>query len=376
MRVDAAHKHPVKFRGVEYIRIGSYKKRLIDYAEHQRRLWRVLDAYSFEEGIAQADLGVEQIVQLLDYPAFFSLHKIPLPESRSSIIDALEAAGLIRHDVENQWQITNAGALLYAKDLQDFSRLGRKAARVIHYEGTARITTRKEQVGQRGYAAGFQGLIGYVVDQLPNSEVIENDIRLDELQFPRLAIRELVANALIHQDLTITGAGPMIEIFADRLEITNPGVPLLDPLRFIDLAPRSRNEFLGTAMRKIGVAEERGSGWDKVAREIEIHQLPPAMVEVKDEQTRVTIFSPKPLKSMDKPERALAVYQHACLRYVSNEHTNNTSIRKRFAIADRNKAAASRLIKDAIDEKLIVPYDPAAGPRVMRYVPYWANPDL
>lgn len=167
----------------------------------------------------------------------------------------------------------------------------------------------------------------------------------------------------------------MVEIFDDRLEITNPGVPLLDPLRFIDLAPRSRNEYLGAEMRKIGVAEERGSGWDKIAFEIEFHQLPPARVEVTDEQTRVTLFAPKQLTKMDKPERALAVYQHACLRYVSNEATNNASIRERFGISERNKALASRIIREAVDETLVLPYDPTAGPRVIRYVPFWAAPD-
>jgi predicted HTH transcriptional regulator len=85
-----------------------------------------------------------------------------------------------------------------------------------------RDVAKKEQVGQRGYAAGFQGLVSYIADQLPNSEVIQDGIRMDELLFPQLVIRELVANALVHQDLTITGAGPMIEIFDDRLEITNP----------------------------------------------------------------------------------------------------------------------------------------------------------
>lgn len=375
MRVNAASKHPVKFKNVDYIRVGSYKKPLSRHPDHQRRLWKVLDAYSFEAGTAAGDLSVEEIVQLLDYPSFFSLHKVPLPESRSSIIEALENAGLIYHNVENQWQITNAGGLLYARDLNDFPQLARKAPRVVHYEGTSRIKTIREQVGRRGYASGFQGLVGFIADQLPNSEVIVDGLRMDELLFPRLVIRELVANALIHQDLTITGTGPMVELFDDRLEITNPGQPLLDPLRFIDLAPRSRNESLGAAMRKIGVAEERGSGWDKVAFEIEFHQLPPARVEVKADQTRVTIFAPKPLAQMDKPERALAVYQHACLRYVSNQPTNNASIRKRFGIADRNKAQASRIIKDAIDEKLVVPYDPAAGPRAMRYVPFWADPE-
>jgi predicted HTH transcriptional regulator len=375
MRIDAASKHPVKFKNNEYIRIGSYKKPLNKHPDHQRRLWKILDAYSFEDDTAIGDLTVEDVVQLLDYPAFFTLHTAPLPESRSAIIEALEGAGLIRHNVEDQWQITNAGALLYARDLNDFPRLARKAARVVHYEGTSRINTKKEQTGQRGYAAGFQGLVGYIADQLPNSEVIHDDLRMDTLLFPRLVIRELVANALIHQDLTITGTGPMVEIFDDRLEVTNPGKPLLDPLRFIDLAPRSRNEFLGAAMRKIGVAEERGSGWDKVAFLIEFHQLPPARVEVKDEQTRVTIFAPKQLTKMDKPERVLAVYQHSCLRYVSNEATNNASIRRRFGISDRNKALASRIIKEAVDQGLVAPYDPAAGPRAMRYVPFWAQPE-
>lgn len=375
MRVAAASKLPVKFQNAEYIRIGSYKKPLGQHPDHQRRLWKVLDTYAFEEQKAAEDLSVEQVVKLLDYSAYFNLHKVPLPESRSSIIEALEAARLVRHTVEGQWAITNAGALLYAKDLQDFPRLARKAPRVVHYDGTSRIKTKKEQVGQPGYAAGFQGLVGYIADQLPNSEVIQNGLRMDELQFPRLAIRELVANALIHQDFTITGAGPMIEIFNDRLEITNPGIPLLDPLRFIDLAPRSRNEFIGAAMRQVGIAEERGSGWDKIAFEIEFHQLPPAKVEVKDEQTRVTLLAPKPLTKMDRPDRISAVYQHACLRYVSNESTNNASIRERFGIPERNKALASRIIKEAIVDGLIAPNDPSAGPRSIRYVPYWADPE-
>lgn len=375
MRVAATSTLPVKFQNVEYIRIGSYKKPLSQHPDHQRRLWRILETYAFEEQKAIEDLDVEQLVQLIDYPAYFSLHKVPLPESRSSIIEALESARLIRHTVEGQWAITHGGALLYAKNLHDFPRLARKAPRVVHYDGTSRIKTKKEQVGQRGYAAGFQGLVSFIADQLPNSEVIQDGLRMDELQFPTLAIRELAANALIHQDLTITGAGPMIEIFDDRLEITNPGIPLLDPLRFIDLPPRSRNEFIGAAMRRVGIAEERGSGWDKVAFEIEFHQLPPAKVEVKDDQTRVTLFAPKPLTKMDRPDRVSAVYQHACLRYVSNEPTNNASVRQRFGIPERNKALASRIIKEAITEDLIVPYDASAGPRSVRYVPYWADPE-
>jgi ATP-dependent DNA helicase RecG len=375
LRVDCATSTPVKFKGQEYIRVGSYKKPLKDHPEHARRLWKALESYSFEEGTAAGDLSVEQVVQLIDYPAFFTLLGQPLPENRSAIIEALEEAGVVRHDVENQWQITNVGALLYAADLSKFPRLSRKAVRVIQYDGTSRVITKREQEGQRGYASGFKGLIGYITDLLPNSEVIIDGLRMDDLLFPKLAIRELVANALIHQDLTMTGTGPMIEIFDDRMEITNPGVPLLDPLRFIDGAPRSRNERLARAMRLHRICEERGSGWDKVAFEVEFHQLPPPLIEVHGEQTRVTLFAPKPLGSMDRPERVRAMYQHACLSYVSGQPTTNTSVRKRFAIAKKNSAQASKIIREAIEEEMIVPYDPSAGPRSIRYVPFWAAPD-
>ena len=264
---------------------------------------------------------------------------------------------------------------MYAHDLRDYPKLVRKTVRVVHYQGTSRVVGKREFVLQRGYAAGFQDLVGQVIGLLPASEVIrESGLRMDSLQFPQLAIRELVANALIHQDLTVAGAGPMIEVFDDRLEVTNPGRPLLDPLRFIDLPPRSRNDHLGREMRLIGVAEERGSGWDKIAFEIEFHQLPPALIEVSDVQTRVTIFAPRSLSNMDRADRVRAVYQHACLRYVSNEATNNASVRKRFGIAERNKAAATRIIKDAVQDGLVAAYDPSAGPRSLRYVPFWAIP--
>jgi len=74
-----------------------------------------------------------------------------------------------------------------------------------------------------------------------------------------------VANGLIHQDFTINGTGPTIEVFPDRIEITNTGTPLIDTLHFIDQPPRSRNEALAAMMRRLNICEERGSGIEKVA---------------------------------------------------------------------------------------------------------------
>jgi predicted HTH transcriptional regulator len=127
-------------------------------------------------------------------------------------------------------------------------------------------------------------------------------------------------------------------------------------------------------MRRIGICEERGSGWDKVVFQTEFYQLPAPLAEATEDHTRVVLFAPRPLSRMDKADRIRAVYLHACLRYVNREHLTNTSVRERFGIEPQNIAAASRLIREAVDDGAIVPYDPGAAPKLMRYVPNWADP--
>ena len=56
-------------------------------------------------------------------------------------------------------------------------------------------------MGVKGYANGFEGLIGFINGLLPTNEVIEQALRKTVPMYPELAVRELVANALIHQPM-------------------------------------------------------------------------------------------------------------------------------------------------------------------------------
>lgn len=190
--------------------------------------------------------------------------------------------------------------------------------------------------------------------------------------FPELAVRELVANALIHQDFFVTGAGPMVEIFADRIEITNPGEPLVETLRFVDTPPKSRNEGLASLMRRFRICEERGSGIDKVIAQVELFQLPAPLFEVPESFTRVVLFAHRPLSQMDKADRIRACYLHACLKWVMRDFLTNGSLRERFGVEERNKAIVSRYIREAVDAGMIRPFDEDAARKLMKYVPYWA----
>lgn len=374
LRIERAYGHPVGFRDTEFIRIGSYKKKLKAFPQKERELWRLFDRTPFERLTAVENVRAEDVLRMLDYPAYFDLMNLPLPGTSNEILNALAAERFVELSGSGGWNVSNLGALLFAKKLSEFQNLSRKAARVIQYRGVGRIDTLKEQVGGRGYASGFDGLVGFIEALLPSNEVVGRALRKDAPLFPSLAVREILANALIHQDFTVGGSGPMFEIFDDRMEFTSPGVPLMDPSRFVDTPPQSRNEALASVMRRTGICEERGSGWDKIVFQTESHQLPAPLVEVTENHTRVVLFAPRPLTKMDKEDRTRAVYLHACLRHVTRQHTTNTSVRDRFGIAAQNSAQASRLIREAVDAKVIAPFDADAAPRMRRYVPAWAAP--
>ena len=372
LEIDRAVHQPVAFGGVEFIRVGSTRRRLKDYPEKERALWRMFDRIGFEEDIAAEHVSGEDVLLCLDYPAYFDLLKAPLPDGRGAILDALRRDRLIEGGKAGGFNITNLGAILFARKLDDFAHLKRKAVRVIQYHGKGRTETIREQEGVKGYASGFEGLVGYIDGILPTNEVVGKALRRTVPMFPELAIRELVANALIHQDFSVSGSGPMIEIFDDRIEITNPGEPLVDTERFLDSPPRSRNETLASLMRRVGICEKRGSGIDKVVSQVELYQLPAPLFEVPPGFTRVVLFSHKPLVEMDEEERVRACYLHACLKYVSRDYLTNASLRERFGIKEGNKAIASRRIREAIDAGMIKPFDEHAARRLMKYVPFWA----
>lgn len=375
LEIERATRQPVQFQGVEYVRVGSYKKKLKDFPEKERSLWRIFDRVPFEDLVAMPEVDEHAVLELLDYPSYFDLTGQRFPDGRSDILAALARDRLIVRNDAGGWNITSLGAVLFAKTLDSFPRLGRKALRVIEYDGNSRVSSARERCFTRGYASGFEEMIDHVSRLVPSNEVINLAFRQDVPMYPEIAIRELMANALIHQDFLLSGAGPMVEVFSDRMEITNPGAPLVEAERFLDTPPRSRNEILASMMRRAGICEERGSGIDKVVFQTELYQLPAPIFEVTSESTRSVLFAHRPLAKMDKADRIRACYLHACLKHVNREFMTNSSLRERFGIEAKNSASASRLIKEALEAGMVIPHDAGAAPKLMRYVPHWALVD-
>lgn len=372
LEIPAATGAPVAFNNIAYIRIGSATPKLTDYPQRYQQLIECLQPYRWEQGIARQYAAGDDVLALLDYSQYFRLTKQPLPDNRAGIFDRLEADRLIIRDVGERWNITNLGAILFATRLGDFeASLARKGVRFVAYGGANRaapVTHRHD--GQKGYAAGFEGLVGYLNDLLPKNEHIGTALREAHPLFPELAIRELVANALIHQDMTVTGAGPQIELFGDRIEITNPGCSLVKPDRMIDLPPRSRNEALASLMRRMGMCEEQGSGLDKVIALVEVFQLPPPLFRVGENSMQVVLYGPRSFAEMTPEERVRACYFHAVLKFLSGDKMKNATLCVRLGIDPKNASQATGVINKTLKAGLIRVADPD-HPRA-GYVPHWA----
>ncbi|ABS68659.1 putative transcriptional regulator [Xanthobacter versatilis] len=369
--IDPAYQRPVRFKNTAYIRIDSVKKKLIEYPERERSLWFLTSKYHYEDGIAafhqsQSDIldnfFCDQLLKMLGEPKL----------SEKGMIHRLLVENLIRDDRQGAFDVTNLMVILAAKDVSLFPSVQRKSVRVIRYKGNSKLEGSQEQVGQRGYAIGFKSMLKYIMSQLPQSEKMLHGIRVKEYLCPEISLREFIANALIHQDLTSTGDGPVIEIFNNRVDITNPGAPLVEPERFIDAPAKSRNERLAGIMRRLGICEERGSGVDRALDEIERQALPPPLFTKLQNSTSVSVLGSKPFGMMTKDERSRACYQHCVLRYISHQPMSNSSLRARFGLDKRNYTQVSAVIKDAMDGGLIKPLDYDQANRNARYIPVWA----
>lgn len=164
---------PSRPRGTAYHLDGKYLMRagegLVPMSEDQlRRIFAEGEPDWLEEH-SSTGLDAQAVIELLDTQTFFELLKLPYPTERAGVIDRLMRERLI-DDWSGAFAIRRLGALLLAKRLDDFPDLARKAARVVVYSGPSKLETRLDQIGGKGYAVGFQGLVRFVMTQLPQAE--------------------------------------------------------------------------------------------------------------------------------------------------------------------------------------------------------------
>lgn len=369
--IEPAYDRPVKFVNVAYIRIGQSKRRLEDYPEKERALWALTNQHSYERGIASTHSSRFELVEKFHIGRFAAMFYTQ-GMSETNIVENLVSDRLVHDDLQGSFDVTNLFAILAAKDLREFKAVDNKAPRVIVFSGRDKTNAIEDVTGQIGYAITFPNLLKHVMSHVTGGETFVHGVRRRQTFYPEIAVREFLANALIHQDLLASGSRPTVEIYSDKIRIHNLGRPFVEPERIIDAPPRSRNERLALFMRRAGHCEERGSGVMRALLAIEgAGQAPPLFQNINDTYV-VTMFRTTDFGAMSKDDRIRACYQHSVLRHLVNEPMNNGSLRKRLGLKDSQASQASNIIKDAQEVGLIKPLDPNQGHRIAKYLPFWA----
>lgn len=372
LEIPAAVNKPTSFKDTEFIRVGSYKKKLKDFPEKERKLWLSFEQKPFELRLAVENVSAAKVTELLDCAAYYTLMKLPLPSNRDAIIHNMIDEQFIREMDNGNYAITNMGALLLAKNLNAFTNLKRKAIRVIRYKGNGRTNAIRERIFTKGYAMQFDDITDYIMTLIPQEEKIDGGRRQENVMFPRKAVREMLGNVIIHQDLTAHGSGPMMEVFDARVESSNPGNLLVEVNRIIDTAPHSRNENMASFLRIVRICEERGSGFDRMEEGMGELRIPAPKVETGGDFARTKLYWYANLSDWSKEDKIRTCYLYTCYCYINEIEVANAVLRERFGVDEKNKAIISRIIKDTMAAGYIKLSDENAAPKMRRYVPYWA----
>lgn len=96
LEIPRAVSKPTSFGGTEYIRVGSYKRKLKDFPEKERALWHSFYTTPYEMLTAIENVTEEQVTQLLDCAAYYTLMKLPLPTNRMAMIHNMKDEEFIR----------------------------------------------------------------------------------------------------------------------------------------------------------------------------------------------------------------------------------------------------------------------------------------
>lgn len=374
IHIQEAAQKPVHLRGktleFSFIRSAGQTRRM--NANEIRAGLLQSRTIRFEE-LAISSQESDKILGGIDIVPVCQRLKLPFsgePERRAEILVNLKfaaraASGLLP---------TYLGILVAGRDFKAIPGCEHYGIRLTRYKGAARLEADHDKFYLTGYVHSFDQIIDDIVALLPKSEVIEKATRKQVPVYPEIALRELIANAVIHRDYSRTDSYVQVEIFDDRIEIVNPG-PLLPDMavdRLIDQQPRARNEILAALMREIGFCEERGSGIDKAVFSLEVYGLPAAYFINNPDNFRVILYAPKSYKAMENEGRLRTAYQHACLHYVMGQKVTNASLRARLKLAEKQSQLVSALIRKAIEARMIKIANPGASPRYIHYVPYWA----
>lgn len=232
------------------------------------------------------------------------------------------------------FQITNAGALFFGKNIETYIR--HSFITCVLFKGTTKTKILDRKDFKSDLLSNYENAFRFLQQHLKIEYLIEGGGPRKEIpEIPLEVLREALVNAIVHRDYFEEGAGILVEIYDDSVEITNPGRLLFDSSKFGKLSV-ARNPILFDAFHRLGITEKIGSGISRMrqamaARNIEVEFDTGDFFIVtlaRPETTRIPQATPQALSDVELRILGFCHEERSALEIINFIGMNSDYIRK------------------------------------------------
>ena len=277
-----------------YIRDANTDRKMTD--DEMRNL--IDNSKKFKFDITEAteallsDLSKEKILELLIKSGERTQRQSTLEEIDFELLKNLGIAD----NFNGLQKPTLAGFLIFAKERpQNKQQFSRYAIRCVRYKGSNVAAEIIDNLDiKETLDAQIDETQKFILRNIKKSAEIVGTKRIEKYEYPEKAIREIVANAIIHKDYKITETYTQVNIFEDRIEIFNAGcLPPGVTIENIKDAQVSRNEIIAARLKELDYLEEYGRGIDIVFNEMKKWNLLPPIFKNTSNSFKVILMGKK-----------------------------------------------------------------------------------
>jgi ATP-dependent DNA helicase RecG len=251
--------YSIKKLGVDrgaFVRIGS-TCRVAD-REMLKRLMREGSQRSFDSELSTLPTSVLNKALFEEY---LSRRKARLGSPPATLKDEL----LIDLNLAEGRNLTITGALLFSHEPQRDPQLTGALIRAARFKGTERGIFIDQQEISGDLPQQIEYAVKFILRNIPLKATQKGLSRVDLYDYPIEVLRELITNAVVHRDYSMSHENIQLAVFDDRIEVTSPGgLPgTLTVENFIH-RQHSRNPILAKRMFEMGYLEAWGLGIDTI----------------------------------------------------------------------------------------------------------------
>ena len=337
---------PHRLQEGSFIRVGNSTRRMSDYEIFSFISSRTQPMFD-EEPILRATLQDLDRAKLEEYLARrkearpnASYWNLPFEQILKQLQIVAELEGVLRP--------TLSGLLMFGVYPQIFEL--QLFIAYLQYYGTT--TTEEAPSGERfldnrkfegTIKEIIDGTVAYVMASMRKGSLIRGVYRQDIPEYPEVALREAIVNAVAHRDYSqfVRGSHIQVRMFADRLEVENPGGlygrVTVDKLQE---GQSTRNRLLMHLMEDAHLVENRGSGIDAMLDAMQKRGLPAPVFEDKRTSFLVKFYQVMTAELSEEEQRVLAyVKEHGSIKRAEAQKLLEVSDRRAKYVLEKMEKA-------------------------------------